>query len=115
MALKRLKRAFEAFFEAVPPATVSCRRVDRVTEYRHMIDERAESIRKIHEWLPQRQAFIDDHYNGPPQSMVEVIAQSKADLALDLSLNRVMPEDHIRHAHGAQYEWDEDLGEFVLK
>lgn len=109
-ALKRAKRAAETLGHAVADAAqgpIGTRELETPAQELKESDVRRE---QVFAWLGQRQAYVDDHFNGRRQDMSEVVAESIKQMS-----QRLTPEERAILEGPKDYEWDEAKQEFVPK
>jgi len=106
-ALKRARRAGETLLHAVGDAAqgpIGTRHLETPGE----IVEGKTKKEQVFEWLNQRQAYVDDAFNG----RVQTVAEMKAEMTRDIMLGPYDPKNVPEHS---EYAWDDARGEFVPK
>lgn len=106
-ALKRARRAGETLLHAVGDAAQGPIGTRELATPELVVQEKSKK-EQVFEWLNQRQAYVDDAFNG----RVQTIAEMKADMTRDIMLGLYDPKNVPEHS---EFVWDDARGEFVPK
>lgn len=106
-AYKRAKRAAETLLHAVGDAAQGPIGTRELATPELVVQDKSKK-EQVFEWLNQRQAYVDDAFNGRVQS----IAEMKAEMTRDIMLGLYDPKNVPEHS---EYAWDDARGEFVPK